>query len=52
MAGSAPLQAGGVIIPEVFHSISGEEENTNPWDIPHDKGSPPDGEVKRAPGKE
>jgi hypothetical protein len=45
--------AGGVLIPEAFHHISGEEESTNPWDIPQDKGSrPARDEVKRAPGKE
>jgi hypothetical protein len=52
LAERAPLQAGGIIIPDVFHTISGEEESTNPWDIPQDKGSSPDGEVKRAPGKD
>src|SRR5262249_46759201 len=31
-------------IPDVLHHISGEEENTNPWDIPTEQNLPRGGE--------
>jgi hypothetical protein len=48
-----PARAPAITLPDVLHTISGEEERTNPWDIPAEgeEPAPDDGEAKRRAGK-